>query len=116
MGLRDYSVIKPAEEEGFEPPELALGGFQDRCLRPLGHSSREALKQRGQYRDRQSLVKRDQVILSKPPTYGRSAAGTITEPSACWYCSRIATSVRPIAMPDPFSVWTGRGFSPAAVR
>src|SRR6185295_18138697 len=28
-----------AEEEGFEPPELALGGFQDRCLRPLGHSS-----------------------------------------------------------------------------
>ena len=28
-----------AEEEGFEPPELSLGGFQDRCLRPLGHSS-----------------------------------------------------------------------------
>ena len=31
-----------AEEEGFEPPELALGGFQDRCLRPLGHSSEGA--------------------------------------------------------------------------
>ena len=36
----DYSVINSlAEEEGFEPPELSLGGFQDRCLRPLGHSS-----------------------------------------------------------------------------
>jgi hypothetical protein len=36
----DYSVfISLAEEEGFEPPELSLGGFQDRCLRPLGHSS-----------------------------------------------------------------------------
>ncbi len=41
--LRDtiqLSDIKSsAEEEGFEPPELALGGFQNRCLRPLGHSS-----------------------------------------------------------------------------
>ena len=34
-----------AEEEGFEPPELALGGFQDRCLRPLGHSSRPTQRQ-----------------------------------------------------------------------
>ena len=42
--------------------------------------------------------------------YGRSAAGTTTEPSACWYCSRIATIVRPTAMPEPLSVWTGRGF------
>src|SRR4029453_19417986 len=42
-GLVIYSVVRSAsslaEEEGFEPPELALGGFQDRCLRPLGHSS-----------------------------------------------------------------------------
>ena len=29
----------PAEEEGFEPPALSRCGFQDRCLRPLGHSS-----------------------------------------------------------------------------
>ena len=28
-----------AEEEGFEPPVLAHCGFQDRRLRPLGHSS-----------------------------------------------------------------------------
>ena len=30
----------PAEEEGFEPPALSRCGFQDRCLRPLGHSSK----------------------------------------------------------------------------
>jgi hypothetical protein len=34
-----FSYHRLAEEEGFEPPELALGGFQDRCLQPLGHSS-----------------------------------------------------------------------------
>ncbi len=42
-----YSPVKePAvettvgtEEVGFEPTKLALAGFQDRCLRPLGHSS-----------------------------------------------------------------------------
>src|SRR5690625_5209315 len=28
------------EEEGFEPPVLSYNGFQDRRLRPLGHSSR----------------------------------------------------------------------------
>lgn len=30
---------KATEREGFEPPELALSGFQDRPLRPLGHLS-----------------------------------------------------------------------------
>src|SRR5262249_18049430 len=30
----------PAEEEGFEPPALSRCGFQDRRLRPLGHSSK----------------------------------------------------------------------------
>jgi hypothetical protein len=29
-----------AEEEGFEPPVLSHCGFQDRRLKPLGHSSR----------------------------------------------------------------------------
>ena len=28
-----------AEAVGFEPTELSPGGFQDRCLRPLGHAS-----------------------------------------------------------------------------
>ncbi len=67
-----------AEEEGFEPPELALGGFQDRCLRPLGHSSGSP-EAGGIYRDRFWIVKPDlsfsledtnlaQPIRSIPPT------------------------------------------------
>jgi hypothetical protein len=28
-----------AEEVGFEPTDLSVNGFQDRRLRPLGHSS-----------------------------------------------------------------------------
>src|SRR4029079_10716197 len=44
--LRDtIRLSSVAEEEGFEPPELSLGGFQDRCLRPLGHSSRPTQRQ-----------------------------------------------------------------------
>src|SRR5699024_4659280 len=31
------------------------------------------------------------------PTNGRSASGTTTEPSACWWFSRIATSQRVVA-------------------
>ena len=45
-------------------------------------------------------------IDSRPSMYGRSAAGMVTEPSFSWQFSRIATSVRPTASPDPFSVWT----------
>jgi hypothetical protein len=28
-----------AEVEGFEPPDLSINGFQDRRLKPLGHTS-----------------------------------------------------------------------------
>ena len=45
--------------------------------------------------------------------YGRSASGTVTEPSAFWQFSSTATSVRPTASPDPFSVWTS-SFLPCA--
>ena len=34
---------------------------------------------------------------SSPPRYGRSPAGTTTEPSACWWFSRSATSHRVVA-------------------
>lgn len=39
---RRHAVPCAAEEEGFEPPEdgKALVGFQNRFLRPLGHSSK----------------------------------------------------------------------------
>ena len=30
-----------AEEVGFEPTDLSVYGFQDRRLRPLGHSSKK---------------------------------------------------------------------------
>src|SRR5215471_6112636 len=36
---RRFSVGLKEEEEGFEPPALSRYGFQDRRLRPLGHSS-----------------------------------------------------------------------------
>ena len=50
------------------------------------------------------------------PRYGRSAAGTVTDPSACWWCSSRQAMVRGKASPDPLSVCTNRGFSPAAGR
>src|SRR5690349_19500574 len=34
------SVSRVEEEEGFEPPVLSHNGFQDRRLKPLGHSSK----------------------------------------------------------------------------
>ena len=63
--------------------------------------------ERGARRERHALCAarallrpRAQRITSSPPMYGTSACGTRTLPSACWYCSRIATSVRPIASPS----------------
>jgi hypothetical protein len=50
-----------------------------------------------------------------PPMYGRSASGTVTEPSAFWKFSSTATSVRPTASPEPFSVCTRSGL-PCALR
>src|SRR5688572_8647826 len=50
------------------PGDLRHGGFQDRCLRPLGHSSRGAPGgKRTQYRDRQALVKPDRAGFTGPP-------------------------------------------------
>ena len=33
-----------AEEVGFEPTDLSVYGFQDRRLRPLGHSSNNSMR------------------------------------------------------------------------
>ena len=41
------------------------------------------------------------------PRNGRNAVGTTTEPSACWWFSRIATIVRGMATSVPFSVAAG---------
>lgn len=45
------------------------------------------------------------TITSSPPMYCRKTAGTVTLPSAFWLFSRMATSVRPTANPEPFKVW-----------
>ena len=34
------AFLEMAEEVGFEPTELSFNGFQDRRLKPLGHSSK----------------------------------------------------------------------------
>jgi hypothetical protein len=39
-GQKRHINCQGAEEEGFEPPALSRCGFQDRRLRPLGHSSK----------------------------------------------------------------------------
>src|SRR5215813_8175127 len=60
-----YSVFNPfsvseaaAEEEGFEPPALACDGFQDRCLKPFGHSSRQPRRLKPmKYRNKLASVK-----------------------------------------------------------
>jgi hypothetical protein len=35
------TLVHAAEGVGFEPTRLSPGGFQDRCLQPLGHPSPE---------------------------------------------------------------------------
>jgi hypothetical protein len=47
---------------------FGFNGFQDRRLKPLGHLSSSYFFR----------------IVSTPSMYGRSAAGTTTEPSSCW--------------------------------
>ena len=80
-----------AEREGFEPPELALNGFQDRRLKPLGHLSgidwrlliavldftiRIPQAPIRNYEFRSLLT-----IRSAPPMYGLSTSGITMLPS-----------------------------------
>jgi hypothetical protein len=52
---------------------------------------------------------------STPPSHGRSALGTYTEPSARWCTSSRQAIVRAIAQSVPFSVAAGWGL-PSASR
>src|SRR5258706_7578956 len=45
-----------------------------------------------------------------PSMYGTRALGTVSEPSAFWAFSMMATSVRPTARPEPLMVCTGSIF------
>jgi hypothetical protein len=86
-----FDFFKPSFEQisrsgKFASPEQQRGAFQDAASR-----------------------------RATPPMYGRSASGTITEPSAFWKFSSTATSVRPTASPEPLSVCTRSGL-PCALR
>ena len=120
-----YSIVMPtAEEEGFEPPELALGGFQDRCLQPLGHSSRTSPEAVRQYRDRRSLVKYDrETSTSRVPSRGwredqttTPAAPTATSVLRC-VRARLRTGAAPREpRPSHRIAGTARGSPPASGR
>ena len=107
------------------------GACARRFSKPLPSTTRpllRAIPEAGaQYRDSGSLVKSDlgetgaphapaAAMRSSPPMYGRSTCGIRMLPSACWYCSKIATRVRPSGRPEPLRVWTWRGLSPALRR
>ncbi len=51
-----------------------------------------------------------------PPSQGCSAAGSVTEPSACCPFSSTAIRQRPTASPDPFSVARNSGLPPPSGR
>jgi len=91
-----------AEEEGFEPPVLSYNGFQDRRLKPLGHSSRigegacttltprtsSALSasthfSTTQHRNRCTATSHTRDGIRSVPMYGTSTAGSTMLPSAC---------------------------------
>jgi hypothetical protein len=109
-----------AEEEGFEPPVLSYNGFQDRRLKPLGHSSRlgegactttrlpasSALSEAPHFSSCATATYYLRPGIRSVPMYGTSAAGNSMLPSDCCPFSSNATNVRPTASPLPFSVCT----------
>ncbi len=48
--------------------------------------------------------------ITSIPIYGRRTSGTVTLPSAFWYCSTIAGITRLVARPEAFSVWAKWSF------
>ena len=89
--------------------EVRMEGHQFRCSSCRFPVSGFECQDRGLSADQKITKSQNhtsRTIRSRPPMYGRSAAGITTDPSACWLFSRIATRVRPTANPDPFSVCT----------
>jgi len=44
-------------------------------------------------------------LITSTPRYFFSTSGTLTEPSAFWFCSTRAGRMRLVARPEPFKVW-----------
>src|SRR5690606_4232906 len=55
-------------------------------------------------------------VIRSVPRYGTSGAGTRTEPSAAWFCSRRAMIVRGKARPEALRVCTNSGRALGAGR
>lgn len=103
--------------------KIASSRHAMRTARPIRSASALQWTPNGRRRAGGSLGERDALtdrrhgrMWVSPPVYGWSASGTRTEPSGSWYCSRIATSVRPTARPEPLRVFTNLGFSLAPGR
>lgn len=80
---------KMAEAEGFEPPDLAVSGFQDRRLKPLGHTSGASGSMRSwgrrQTRDRRNrppLTPEPEFFRGRPCTDGAPAESPPSHPPA----------------------------------
>ncbi len=124
-----------AERVGFEPtvridrtPDFESGAFDHSATSP---SFASVAREAGEYSKAVFLfaaAKKDcapararkpggapQPMRSTPPMYGTSAFGKRIDPSACWPFSSTATSARPTASPEPFSVCTKAGL-PSAPR
>ncbi len=52
------------------------------------------------------------ALIRRKPRYGTSDSGMTTEPSCCWFFSRIAARVRPMGSPEPLRVATSRACRP----
>ena len=132
-GARLGSIVLE-EREGFEPsepygsPDFESGTFDHSATSP-GASLRLILSSQrsASFFCRASdsnprhcptarvlSLKRQGFIKARPPMYGRSASGTVIDPSAFCPFSSTATSVRPTARPEPFSVCTN-SFRPCAL-
>ena len=53
---------------------------------------------------------------SRPPMYGRSASGIVTDPSAFWLFSRTGIKNRGVASAVLLRVWTMRGLASGSGR
>ena len=82
---------------GIRIPLPGVGNDHFILLRPRGRASRYA-------------------IWPAPPMYGRSASGTVIEPSRFWKFSITAIRQRPTARPEPLSVCTSSGLPVAGLR
>lgn len=119
-------ALSVAEREGFEPsirenriPDFESGAFDHSATFPgiltslIGSLLSEVRYYRQSVEQFQADFHASSFTLSAhapgssramPPMYGRNATGIVTDPSAFWPFSRIATSVRPTASPEPFNV------------